>query len=203
VFRDSTENMLGDCPDDAWMIVVGRGCWSIRDFPFDTWGRGIVDALSVDDHIDFSMMSDFKVGMHLMGMILDGGCDPLRHYNMWMQSGHDGQTTMIIVAQHQRGGSFLRIAWDLGISVGDSAVVDTEASARFCLHEIGSLAKQFLGGLIKLLQHQVALLTGSFQETSDVSTLSDHVLSGGCFTSYRVVWENGIIFSFSQWSIGS
>jgi hypothetical protein len=51
-----------------------------------------VDALSVDDHIDFSMMSDFRVGIHWMGMILDSGCDPLRHYNLWMQSGHDGQT---------------------------------------------------------------------------------------------------------------
>jgi hypothetical protein len=30
-----------------------------------------------------------------MGMILDSGCDPLRNYNLWMQSGHDGQMTMI------------------------------------------------------------------------------------------------------------
>jgi hypothetical protein len=103
VSRDSVDDMLGDCPDDAWMIAVDRGCWSIRTFPFDTWRRDVVDALSVDDHIDFSMMSDFRVGIHWMGMILDSGCDPLRHYNLWMQSRHDGRTTMIRVAQHQRG----------------------------------------------------------------------------------------------------
>jgi hypothetical protein len=38
---------------------------------------------------------------------------------------------------------------------------------------------------------------GSFQEKSDVNTLPDHVLSGGCLTSYWVVWDPGIIFSFS------
>jgi hypothetical protein len=26
VFRDSMDDMLGDCSDDAWMIVVGQGC---------------------------------------------------------------------------------------------------------------------------------------------------------------------------------
>jgi hypothetical protein len=75
-----------------------------------------------------------------MGMILDSGCDPLRHYILWIQSGNDGQMTMIRVVQHQRGGSFMRISWDLGILVGDNAIVDTEARAIFYLHEIGSLA---------------------------------------------------------------
>jgi hypothetical protein len=42
----------------------------------------------------------------------------------------------------------------------------------------------------------VALLVGGFQDTSYVSALSDHALSGGCLTSYRVVWDPGIIFSF-------
>jgi hypothetical protein len=76
--------------------------------------------------------------------------------------------------------------------------VDTEARSNFFLHEIGSLVEQFLGGLIELLQHRVALLVSIFQETSDVSTLPDHVLSGGCFTSYRVVWDPSIIFSFNM-----
>jgi hypothetical protein len=44
----------------------------------------------------------------------------------------------------------------------------------------------------------VALLVGSFQEASYVNTLPDDVLSGGCFTSYRVVWQLGIVFSFSM-----
>jgi hypothetical protein len=84
VFRDSGDDMLGDCPDYAWMILVDQGCWSIRNFSFDTWRRGVLDALSVDDHIDFSMISDFRVGIHWMGMILNSGCDPLWHYILWM-----------------------------------------------------------------------------------------------------------------------
>jgi hypothetical protein len=78
--------------------------------------------------------------------IHDSRLSPYRCINMElqereMQSRHDGQMTMIRVAQHQRGGSFLRIAWDPGISVGDSATVDMEARASFFSHEIGSLAE--------------------------------------------------------------
>jgi hypothetical protein len=54
---------------------------------------------------------------------------------------------MIRVAQHQRGGSFMRISWDPRISVGDNVVVDTEVRANFCSHEVGSLDE-----LIELLQ---------------------------------------------------
>jgi len=43
----------------------------------------------------------------------------------------------------------------------------------------------------------VAFLVGSFQEASYVSTLSNHALSEGCFTSSMVVWDPGIIFIFS------
>jgi hypothetical protein len=86
LFMGICRRYVGDCLDDAWMIAVDQGCWSIRNFPFDTWRRGVVDSLSVDDHIDFSMMSDFRVGIHWMGMILDSGCDPLRHYILWMMA---------------------------------------------------------------------------------------------------------------------
>jgi hypothetical protein len=95
-----------------------------------------------------------------MGMIMDSGCDPLRHYNLWMQSGHNVQSTMIKVAEHQRGGSFLRIAWDPRISVGDSVAIDMEERSNFSSHEIGSLTEQYIGGLINLLHHQVTLLAG-------------------------------------------
>jgi hypothetical protein len=50
-----------------------------------------VDALSVCDHIDFSVMSDFRVSLvdfaeiHWLDMILDSGDDCLRHYRLWMQ----------------------------------------------------------------------------------------------------------------------
>jgi hypothetical protein len=51
--------------------------------------------------------------------------------------------------------------------------------------------------LIELLQERVGLLIDDIQEASYVHTLQDHTLSGGCFTSSRVVWNPGIIFSFS------
>jgi hypothetical protein len=56
-----------------------------------------VDSLLVYDHIDLSMIYNFRVEIHWMGMILDHGCDPLRNYSLWMKSSHDGWMTMIIV----------------------------------------------------------------------------------------------------------
>jgi hypothetical protein len=35
-WRDFVNDVLGYCLDDAWMIAVGWGYWSIRPFPFDT-----------------------------------------------------------------------------------------------------------------------------------------------------------------------
>jgi hypothetical protein len=81
--RDFADDMLGYFPDDTWMIAVDMRYWSIEAFPFDTWRLGVVDSLSVGDHIDFSMIYDLRVVIHWMGMILDSGCDPLRHYNLW------------------------------------------------------------------------------------------------------------------------
>jgi hypothetical protein len=68
-----------------------------------------------------------------------------------MQTRHDGQMVMIRVVQHQHGGSFLRLAWDPGISVLDSSTTDTEARASFFFHEIGSLAEQFLEGIDRVV----------------------------------------------------
>jgi hypothetical protein len=67
----------------------------------------------------------------------------------------------------------------------------------FFSHEIGSLTKKLFEGLITLLQYRVSLLSGSIQEASYVRTLSGHALSGGCFTSSKVVWDPDIIVSFS------
>jgi hypothetical protein len=116
----------------------------------------------------------------------------------------NGQTIMIRVAQHQHGGSFLRLAWDPGISVLDSSTTDTKARASFFFHEIGSLVEKFFEGLIELLQYRVALLIDNIQEASYVSTLSDHTLSGGCFTSSR--WFGTLVSFlvsvwFNRWSI--
>jgi hypothetical protein len=71
-----------------------------------------VDSLLVDDHIEFSMISYFRFGIHWMGVILDSRCDPLRNYILWTQSGNDDRMNMIRVAHHHPGGSFLMIAWD-------------------------------------------------------------------------------------------
>jgi hypothetical protein len=73
------------------MIAVGWWCWSIRAFPFDTWRLGVIDALSVCDHIKFYEMPDSRVGLvdltdiHWQDMILDSGNNYLRPYNLWMQ----------------------------------------------------------------------------------------------------------------------
>jgi hypothetical protein len=58
-----------------------------------------------------------------------------------MQTGHDGRTIMIRVAQRQHGGSFLRLAWDLGIPLLDYSIADTEARVSFFFQEIGSLVE--------------------------------------------------------------
>jgi hypothetical protein len=92
------------------MIVVCWGCWSIRDFPFDTWILGVIDSLSFCDHIEFPEMYDIRVGLvdyiriHWKNMILNSGDDPLRHYILWlherrMQSRQEDWIFMIIVAQ--------------------------------------------------------------------------------------------------------
>jgi hypothetical protein len=55
-----------------------------------TWRLGVVDALSVCDHIDFSWMSNFRVDLvefmeiNWQDMILDSGDDSLRHYILWL-----------------------------------------------------------------------------------------------------------------------
>ena len=61
--RDFVDDMLGDYLDYAWTIAVGWGCWSIRDFPFDTWRLGVMDGLSICGHIDFPWMYNFRVGL--------------------------------------------------------------------------------------------------------------------------------------------
>jgi hypothetical protein len=66
--------------------------------------------------------------------------DILRHYSLWSQSEYDGRMTMIRIVQHQRGGSFMRIAWDP--RTRDSAVVNTEERVSFFSHEVDSLAEQ-------------------------------------------------------------
>jgi hypothetical protein len=43
----------------------------------------------------------------------------------------------------------------------------------------------------------ISLPIGSIQVASCVSTLLDNALSRGCFTSFRLVWDPGIILSFS------
>jgi hypothetical protein len=48
---DFKYNMSGYCLDNAWLIALGWRCRSINTLPFDTWRLGIVNTLSVGDHI--------------------------------------------------------------------------------------------------------------------------------------------------------
>jgi hypothetical protein len=147
--------------------------------------------------------------MPFQDMVHGSGFSPYRYFSVGfqerrMQTRHVGLTVMIRVMQRQHGGSFLRLSWDLGISLLDNSATNTETRVGFCFHEIGSLAEQFFEGLIELLQYRVALLSDNIQQVSYVRTLPDHALSGGCFTSSRVVSDPRIIFSFSllsRWSV--
>jgi hypothetical protein len=46
----------------VWMCAVGWVCWSIRDFPIDTWRLSVVDDFLVGSYIVFSWMFDFREG---------------------------------------------------------------------------------------------------------------------------------------------
>jgi hypothetical protein len=107
-WREFLDGVLEYCLDDAWMIAIGWGCWSIRDFPFDTWRLGVMDSLSFCVHIDFSWISDFRVGLgdstkiHWRDIILNSGDNYLRDYNLglweWMMKyKYEGHISMIIV----------------------------------------------------------------------------------------------------------
>ena len=51
---------------------------------------------------------------------------------------------------------------------------------------------------MELLYNRVALLVGSNQKISYASALSDDVSCRGYFTSFRLVWDLGIIFILSM-----
>jgi hypothetical protein len=181
--------------------------------------RGDVETYSIwKKHIFFvdtqdrvwSGFADFDfIEMPLQDMIHGSGFNSFRHFNLGfqerrMQSGYDGQTIMIRVVQHHHGGSFLRLAWDPGITLFGSSTTDKDERASFyfqeftpVVHWIGFLEEKFSEGLTEFLQYLIALLIGSIQEASCVSTLQDNALSRGCFTSSRLVWDPGIILNFS------
>jgi hypothetical protein len=120
-----------------------------------------------------------------------------------MQSRYDGQTIMIRVAQHQHGGSFLRLSWDPGITLFSSSVTDKEERRFYFqefttgVHGIGFLEEKFSEELTEFLQYLIALLIDSIQEASRASTLQDNALRRGCFTSSKLVWDPRITLSFS------
>lgn len=58
-----------------------------------------------------------------------------------MQSRHNGQTIMIKAAQHQHGGSFLRLTWDPGIILDFNLVQSVDCGVVLALLE----DKQSLG----------------------------------------------------------
>jgi hypothetical protein len=61
-----------------------------------------------------------------------------------------------------------------------------------------SLVEQLMEGLTEFLQYHVVLPFSSIhKKTFYVSSSPDSELRGGCFTSSRVVWDPGIMFSIS------
>jgi hypothetical protein len=149
----------------AWLIKRSQvdscvGTWKIRDmsrrcftsyrlvwdFPFDTRRLGVVDALPVCDHIDFSGMPDFRVGLvdlteiHWQDMIHDSGNNSLRPYRLWMQewmiqSRQEDHVFRVRVAQCQHDRSFLVMAWDPGILRIDSLEAGTDGRTSCYLQE--------------------------------------------------------------------
>jgi hypothetical protein len=84
-----------------------------------------------------------------------------------MQSRYEGKIFMTRVAQHRHGGSFLRIAWDLGTSWFDSLAIGTNGRASFysreltpIVHWTGFLGKRFYVGWTESLQYLITLLIG-------------------------------------------
>jgi hypothetical protein len=97
----------------------------------------------------------------------------------------------------------LRLAWDPGITWFVNSVTDKEGRADSYFQEfshmvlwVGSLEEPFSEGWIRFLQCMVALPISSIQVASCVSALLDNDLRRGCFTSFRLVWDPGIILSF-------
>jgi hypothetical protein len=121
-----------------------------------------------------------------------------------MQSRQEGHIFMIRVAQHQHDGSFLVIAWDPGILWVDSLAAGTDGRASCYFQEpihmeqwIGFLGGIFYEGWTESSQYLISLLNSGLQEASCVSTLQDNIVGGRCSTSFRLVWDLGIIISFS------
>jgi hypothetical protein len=116
---------------------------------------------------------------------------------------HGDRAIMIRVAQLQHGRSFLRLAWDPGITLFSNSTTDTKESRCYFqefttrVHGIGFLEEQFSEELTEFLQYLIALLTDSIQEAPRASTLQDSALIRGCFTSSRLVWDPGITLSFN------
>ena len=92
-----------------------------------------------------------------------------------MQAWHETWMVMIRVMQLQHGGPFI----NPNISILDISTTDTDTRASFGFHNMNSIliVEQFLEGLIKLLQHQDALLINNVQEGSCANTWPNHASS--------------------------
>jgi hypothetical protein len=62
---------------------------------------------------------------------------------------------------------------------------------------IGFLGGTFYEEYIDSSHYLVALLISGLHGGSSISTLQDSIVGGKCSTSFRIVWDLGIIISFS------
>jgi hypothetical protein len=171
------------------------------------WDKFILSIPRIESGNGFADFDFIKMPLH--DTIHGCGFNSFRHFSFGFQKrrmefGYDGQIIMIRVAQHQHGCSFLRLAWNPGITLFGNSATDKDETASFyfqeftlVVHWIGFLKEQFSEWLTEFLEYLIALLIGSIQEASCVSTLQDSALSSGCFTSSKMVWDSGIILNFS------
>jgi len=124
-----------------------------------------------------------------------------------MQSRHESKIFMFKVAQRQHGGSFLGIAWDPRNLWFDNFATGTDGRVIFYYQEYLSIwnwtgfrGGQFNMGRTEILQYLIDLLISGLQKISCVSTLRDNIVRIRCSTSFRLVWDPGVIHNFS-WAL--
>ena len=105
---------------------------------------------------------------------------------------------MIRRVQCRYGGSSQRLAWDPVTAVFASSTTDTDEMVSFCFPKftlamlrVSCLEEWSSEELTELVQLLIAWLIRGSQVDSCVGTLQIRAMSGGCFTSYRLVWDPG------------
>jgi hypothetical protein len=95
------------------------------------------------------------------------------------------------------------IAWHPGIIWVDNLIVGIDGRVICCFQEpmaqwINLLGETFYEESIESSQYLVSLLIGGLQRARSVSILHNSIVGSRCSTSFRWVWDPGIIISFNM-----